>query len=151
MEKILSMLSKINKRLDKIETSLGNNLDGKSRTKTKSKKVKVQKYIESDEDSSKKCGRINLTVYKDFIIIKGDTYDKKTTIKKYKGYWEPSQKGWVVPIKNYKKISKSLKKTCESVNESSINEYFKQNTESFSKPTHESGDLGDSFAFLSDD
>ena len=97
-----------------------------------------------------KSGNIHVKEYNDCILIIGDTFNKKNIIKKYKGLWNPDNKGWVIKNKGHKeKVIKTLKrvsKTCiiTSIDNSLIDNEKKNEDES-------NKEIPKGFAFVNDD
>ena len=83
---------------------------------TKSSNIKTSKESSSSSSNFKKekkplkTGNVVLTKYTDFIVITGDTFDKKSVIKSCGGFWSPGNKGWIVKIENFENIKSKLEK-----------------------------------------
>ena len=96
--------------------------------------------------------------YKDCLLVCGDTFDKKTTIKKYKGLWNPEHRGWIIKhLKHKDSLLSSLKKNTKNVEYNTIdNTLLKKCTKSNNYIDNEDSDEMvkspiASFAFLHDE
>lgn len=109
LEKIINNDTKITvtKKMHSADTNIIKKTPGMA-TKGNTKKVTI------------KSGRVELAKYKNGIILTGDTYDKKDTIKKYKGWWTPTMKGWTVKLEYYDKIKKEFLRTCQTLSEKNV-------------------------------
>lgn len=78
----------------------------------KSANIKTSKESSSSnlkkEKKAVKAGNVVLTKYTNFIVITGDTFDKKSIIKSCGGFWSPGNKGWIVKIENFKNINSKI-------------------------------------------
>ena len=83
----------------------------------KNNKVSNDKLIEK---TIEKSGKIFIDKYTNLIAIKGDSYEKKTVIKKYSGYWSGEKKIWI--ISKLEKIDPFIKEIKKQAKEVIINE-----------------------------
>ena len=60
-------------------------------------------------------GNCNLSVYKDALLISGNTYDRKELIKSYGARWNSEHKGWTININKLTEVKSELEKYFESV------------------------------------
>lgn len=114
LKKILQKLERIEKRLSALENP-----------QTKSKTIRIKQKSENKESNKNitiKSGNIIITKHPNGCIITGDTYDKKTIIKKYKGWWTPEVKGWTVKLNNYINIKNDLEKSSKTFLEKNSDE-----------------------------
>ena len=100
LEKILTKLTDLEKRVSTLETNT-KKIRIKKKTPNSGKKKSSKKEI-------KKEGIITITKYNNGSVLTGDTYDKKGIIKKYKGWWTPTMKGWTVKLEYYQHIKEEL-------------------------------------------
>lgn len=107
-------LLRIEQKLDLVLSLLGqdaeSNTDGTKKTKkVRVKKTEVKKVII-------KQGKCNLNVYRDAILITGNTFDRKELIKSLGGRWNSDNKGWTLNINKLDEVKISLEKYFETVN-----------------------------------
>lgn len=121
-------------------------------TEKKVLKKTVKKISLTSKPIIEKTGNITIKEYDDCILIKGDTYDKKATIKNFKGKWNPDNKGWVIKNKsNKEKLIRTLKKISTIVtNERVQEELFDLDSPQHTHPQEETRDMPSGFAFLDD-
>ena len=151
--KIDSIDHKIQLLENKIQCIENNKTIKTIKTNTTEKKIHEREMISlSKKTKVVKSGSITIKEYKDCILICGDTYDKKIIIKKYKGLWNPANKGWIIKNKTYKEaLLKSLQKNTKKVKFSNIH------TNLLSPSVHEESDdiehssLSSTLAFLDDE
>jgi hypothetical protein len=97
----------------------------KNKTDTKPEVKKSRKKV-TDEPQVFKRGNVNMKVYKDLVLLTGETFDRKELIKTHGGKWDAANKGWTVPSENSEKLRKDLEKYCESLEYDETNEYLKE-------------------------
>ena len=158
MNSINRLCQSINKKIDilveKVEViekkieSLENKIN-----KTTEKKIQKDKIIPLSKKSKvPKSGSITIKEYKDCMLICGDTYDKKITIKKCKGLWNPDNKGWIIKNKKYKdNLLNSLRKITKNVEHITINETFLSTSDTEHSDETDQEAFPPSIAFLNDD
>lgn len=83
----------------------------------KNNKISDDKSIEK---TIEKSGKIIIDKYTNLITIKGDSYEKKTVIKKYSGYWSGEKKIWI--ISKSEKIDPFIKEIKKQAKEVIVNE-----------------------------
>jgi hypothetical protein len=158
MNSIHRLCQSINKKIDilvdkvediekKIE-SLENKIN-----KTTEKKIQKDKIMSLSKKSKvPKSGSITIKEYKDCMLICGDTYDKKITIKKCKGLWNPDNKGWIIKNKKYKDtLLKSLRKITKNVEHITIDETFLSTSNTEHSDEAEQETYSSSISFIEDD
>jgi|TARA_B110001450_G_scaffold184161_1_gene172216 hypothetical protein len=158
MNSINKLCQSINNKLDilveKVDTiekkieSLENKIN-----KTTEKKIQKDKIISLSKKSKiVKSGSITIKEYNDCILICGETYDKKVTIKKCKGLWNPENKGWIIKNKKYKDtLLKSLRKITKNVEHITIGETFLSTSDTEHSDEHEQETFSSSISFIDDD
>lgn len=96
--------------------------------KSRKKKSEIKKIII-------KQGKCSLDVYKDALLITGNTYDRKELIKSYGARWNSDNKGWTININKLKDVKLELEKHFETVTfneeKKNINLLLPQEEESF--------------------
>ena len=111
---LIKRLGSIEKRIDKIERKLDSSPpQSKSRSSLSSSDTKKKLVVI-------KAGQVTLTQYNNACTVTGDTYDKRSVIKQFKGWWIPKIKGWAVRAENYGKLKKALKKVTKTISEKSV-------------------------------
>ena len=155
MDILIEKVDIIEKRIETLEKKAVNTTEKQTQKKnvvslTKKKKIN-------------KTGSITIKEYTDCLLIGGDTFDKKKTIKKYKGFWNPEHRGWTIGNKKYKqKLIQSLEKNTKNVECETINNtLLKKNTIHTKKYTNEydsntldntiQDNIPSGFAFLDDE
>jgi hypothetical protein len=154
-DKILETLSRLEKKIDLIEKKMNefNRTQSSPNTNKKTPKKKSNK-----KKLVIKSGNVILTRHPNGIIISGDTYDKRTIIKKYSGWWTPEAKGWTIRLNKYESIKKELESSSKIFSEKisdknlQIEEFNKkEDTNTVNSHSDINLDLPDEFEFLSDD
>lgn len=116
LEKIIQQLNMIEKRLSKLENK---ETSSKTSRQTSQKTIKIKKKPNDKAQTNKnitiKTGNIVLTKHPNGCIVTGDTYDKKTIIKKYKGWWTPEAKGWTVKLNNFEELKSDLEASSKTI------------------------------------
>ena len=82
----------------------------KSSNSKNSKESSSSSNLKKSEKKTVKTGNVVLTKYTNFVVITGDTFDKKAIIKNSGGFWSPGNKGWIVKIENFDTIRSKLQK-----------------------------------------
>ena len=118
------MSDQIDKRLSVIESKLDKILELlESDTSTStSKKTKTSKKISAKKIIIKK-GNCTLNVYKDALLIGGNTFDRRDLIKGFGSRWNPEHKGWTVSVNKLEHVKEELEKYFESVTYNTSNKY----------------------------
>ena len=122
LDGVILKIDNIENKIQLIENKI-QLIENKNKTNTTEKKIHKREIISlSKKTKVAKSGSITIKEYKDCILICGDTYDKKIIIKKYKGLWNPDNRGWIIKNKTHKdSLLKSLQKITKKVNYSNIN------------------------------
>ena len=156
LDTVIVKIDHIENKLQVLENKiqvLGHKPTEKNKHKSTEKKIHGREMISlSKKTKVTKSGSITIKEYKDCILICGDTYDKKVVIKKYKGLWNPDNRGWIVKNKTYKdSLLKSINKITKKV------EYSNINTNLLSTQSYEDSDIieqesmSSTIAFLDDE
>ena len=111
--------------LDKVDTL-------SQRVETLEKNMKKMKSVEKKEPKKKKVkivktGNVNLEVYNDVIIVKGDTYDKRAVLKKFRAMWKKEEKGWQLKSEHETPLCDTLKDYCLNLNKVKFNKSYYEN------------------------
>ena len=120
-----SQLRKILKKLETMEKRLLDLENSQTNSQTNSKTIRIKQKTETKENSkniSIKSGNIIITKHPNGCIVTGDTFDKRSIIKKYKGWWTPEVKGWTIKLNNYDTIKSDLEKSSKTLLEETSDE-----------------------------
>jgi hypothetical protein len=99
----------------------------KDKTETKSTTKKTKKKVETVESTqANKRGNITMRVYKDVILLTGQTFDRKELIKHNGGKWDNKNMGWTVPIGKEDKLKVELERYTESLDYDELDEYLNE-------------------------
>lgn len=109
---IESKIDSIENKVDKILSILE---EGTVNTPPKKTKNIIVKKGPSKKIPIKK-GNCSLNVYKDVLLIGGDTFDRRDLIKGFGARWNPENKGWTVNCNKLDHVKGELEKYFESVN-----------------------------------
>jgi len=90
-------------------------------TKKTKKKVDTVENIQVN-----KRGNITMRVYKDGVLLTGQTFDRKELIKQYGGKWDNKNMGWTVPIGKEDKLKIELERYSESLDYDELEEYLNE-------------------------
>jgi hypothetical protein len=88
--------------------------------------VKKTRKKTTDEPQVFKRGNVNMKVYKDLVLLTGETFDRKELIKTHGGKWDATNKGWTVPSENSQNLRKDMEKYCESLEYDETDDYLKE-------------------------
>ena len=148
---ILKKLESLEERMAKMEEQLSKTSTTKARSSSPKEKPKKKAKIE-------KSGRVVINKYNDALLITGDTYDKRTVLKKYKALWNKDKKGWYVKKDYYEQLKPQLEECSINFSEADVDDYyFEEKVNNSSHGTADDGSVDSSFnpgakyAFLSDD
>lgn len=118
-ERIISIENKLDYLISLLENK---NKTISNETKTaRSKRTKKKE----EEKIIVKTGKCNLLVYKDAILITGNTFDRKELIKSMGGRWNSDNKGWTLNINKLPNVKNMLENNFETV------EYIKDNEKTY--------------------
>ena len=153
---ILDTCQAILKKLESLEDRISNieeKLNSTPKTRSVSPKEKPKKKAKIE-----KSGRVVINKYNDALLITGDTYDKRTVLKKYKALWNKDKKGWYVKKDYYEQLKPQLEECSINFSEADVDDYyFEEKVNNSSHGTADDGSVDSSFnpgakyAFLSDD
>ena len=153
---ILDTCQAILKKLESLEERISNieeKLNSTPNTRSVSPKEKPKKKAKIE-----KSGRVVINKYNDALLITGDTYDKRTVLKKYKALWNKDKKGWYVKKEYYEQLKPQLEECSINFSEADVDDYyFEEKVNNSSHGTADDGSVDSSFnpgakyAFLSDD
>lgn len=153
---ILDTCQAILKKLESLEeriTNIEEKLNSTPNTRSVSPKEKPKKKAKIE-----KSGRVVINKYNDALLITGDTYDKRTVLKKYKALWNKDKKGWYVKKEYYEQLKPQLEECSINFSEADVDDYyFEEKVNNSSHGTADDGSVDSSFnpgakyAFLSDD
>jgi len=146
LDQIINKLHFLESKLVTIEHLLINTKSTDS-VKKPTKPKKLKKLKKPTKPPVPKTGCIIIKKYNNASYIIGDTYDKKNIIKKCKGWWTPTIKGWTIRNKYYESLKTSLDKCTMSLTEETFNEDLQIDTISNSPLK---SNIHDTFTFLSD-
>ena len=107
-------LLRIEKKLDLVLSLLGQDTESNTGGSKKTKKVRVKKT--EVKKVIIKQGKCNLNVYRDAILITGNTFDRKELIKSFGGRWNSDNRGWTLNINKLDEVKIALEKYFETVN-----------------------------------
>lgn len=107
-------LLRIEQKLDLILSLLGHDTESNTGGSKKTKKVRVKKT--EVKKVIIKQGKCNLNVYRDAILITGNTFDRKELIKSFGGRWNSDNRGWTLNINKLDEVKIALEKYFETVN-----------------------------------
>jgi len=96
--------------------------DSKTTTTKKSRK-KVSDTSSSSTQPNKR-GNITMRVYKDTILLTGQTFDRKELIKQFGGKWDNKNMGWNVPLGKQDELKLELERYSESLDYDELDEYL---------------------------
>jgi hypothetical protein len=96
--------------------------------------VKKGRKKQNDAPQIFKRGKIIMRVYKDTILLTGETFDRKELIKSYNGKWDATNKGWIVSRDKLDKLKLDLEKYSEQLDYDELNEYLIEPKKVESKP-----------------
>ena len=113
-----TQLDRIEKKLDQLLNLLSNNPDNSlndtqvpskpvassSTTKKIIIKNKSESVSKSTSNVSSKKGTVVVEVYSDILLILGETYDQRDTIKQFGGKWNLEHKAWTIPNSKFSQI-----------------------------------------------
>jgi len=113
-----TQLDRIEKKLDQLLNLLSNNTDNSlndtpkpvkpvassSTTKKIIIKNKSEPASKSSSNVSAKKGTVVVEVYSDILLILGETYDQRETIKQFGGKWNLEHKAWTIPNSKFSQI-----------------------------------------------
>ena len=107
--KLEKKLDLINSKLDKLLSLYGENSkikQAKSAKKISVKKTIIKPPLKINIDYS----NLKVIIYKylDKVLVKGDTYNIRTTIRKYNAHWSPENKGWIIKLSKFSKLKNAL-------------------------------------------
>lgn len=97
MNNIEEKLDIINSKLDKLLKKYDNIPKQKSSPSTEKKSIINYSKM-----------KVIIYKYADKLLVKGDTYDIRSSLQKYKAYWSPENKGWIIKLNNFSKLEKLL-------------------------------------------
>jgi hypothetical protein len=114
-------------------------LKDKNENKTVTPIKKTKKKIISNENSViNKRGNITMRVYKDCVLLTGQTFDRKELIKQYGGKWDNKNMGWTVPVGKEDKLKIELERYTESLDYDELDEYLNDPTPIIKKSSNSS-------------
>ena len=99
----------------------------KEKTESKVAPKRTKKKINESSSSSNefnKRGNIKMRMYKDIVLLTGQTFDRKELIKQYGGKWDNKNMGWVVPLNKNSELKIELERYAESLDYDELNEYL---------------------------
>tara|TARA_B100000925_G_C22003750_1_gene472577 strand:+ start:708 stop:1184 length:477 start_codon:yes stop_codon:yes gene_type:complete len=105
---IESKIQSIENKIDKILSILEEPIDTLPKKKVSQKKKTTTKKIIQKGDCT-------LSVYKDAILIGGNTFDRRDLIKGFGARWNPEHKGWTVSSNRLDYVRQELEKYFENV------------------------------------
>jgi len=112
VSRILTHVINLEKRVSRIEKLVSSTKKSQFNIKIKDKKDKPQKKSKSSKNKkskSPKCSKKTLmTEYNNKLLLHGNTYDYRETIKQNGGFWNKELKGWILPIDSKEKISEDI-------------------------------------------
>jgi hypothetical protein len=104
-------------------------LTEKTTSKTSTTNKKTKKKIGDTSSSTtqvNKRGNIVMKVYKDIVLLTGQTFDRKELIKQYGGKWDNKNMGWTVPLGKQGELKLELERYTESLDYDEIDEYLNE-------------------------
>jgi hypothetical protein len=96
-----------------------------SSTTTRKTKKKVSDTSSSNTQVNKR-GNIVMKVYKDIVLLTGQTFDRKELIKQYSGKWDNKNMGWTVPLGKHSELKLELERYTESLDYDEMDEYLNE-------------------------
>ena len=115
LESLLDKVDTLSKRVETLEKNM-KKINSVEKKESKKKKVKIVK-----------TGNVNLEIYNDVIIVKGDTYDKRAVLKKFRAMWKKEEKGWQLKSEHETPLCDTLKDYCLNLNKVKFNKSYYDN------------------------